>query len=46
MEMGTLNVHFIFFCQYRRWCKAVDKGVYPTDLQEFIKEHVGNIDQH
>lgn len=29
---------------YRRWCKAVDKGVYPTDLQEFIKEHVGNID--
>ena len=46
MEMGVLTfiVHFIFPCQYRCWCKAVDKGVYPTDLQEFIKEHVGNID--
>lgn len=25
--------------QYRRWCKAVDKGAYPTELLEFLKDH-------
>jgi len=29
---------------YRTWCKAVDKGVYPTELQEFIKEHSNDED--
>lgn len=27
---------------YRYWCKAVDKGVYPTELQQFIKEHAAD----
>lgn len=28
-----------FSCQYRRWCKAVDKGAYPAELLEFLKTH-------
>lgn len=24
---------------YRRWCKAVDKGAYPTELLEFLKDN-------
>lgn len=27
---------------YRSWCKAVDKGVFPTDLQQFIKENASD----
>ena len=36
------NYLFLWYCfnfQYRRWCKAVDKGAYPTELLEFLKDN-------